>query len=102
LTPSYIVPVEGVPAALHRGENALPFVEFEPGVEMPVLQVDIPSGLWVVRILLQPGAPLATHRHGGEVFARTSTSRPDRSTRCGRCRRTAEPPTSGSRSAART
>lgn len=71
MTPSYIVPVEGVPAALHRGENALPFVEFEPGVEMQVLQVDIPSGLWVVRMLLQPGATLATHRHGGEVFAFT-------------------------------
>ena len=49
----------------------LPFVEFEPGVEMQVLQVDIPSGLWVIRMRLQPGATLPTHRHGGEVFAFT-------------------------------
>src|ERR1043165_983010 len=39
---------------------------------MQVLQVDIPTGLWVVRMRLQPGATLATHRHGGEVFAFTS------------------------------
>src|ERR1043165_6675426 len=38
---------------------------------MQVLQVDIPTGLWVVRMRLQPGATLATHRHGGEVFAFT-------------------------------
>ena len=71
--PSYIVPVEGVPAALHRGENALPFVEFEPGVEMQVLQVDIPTGLWVIRMRLQPGATLADAppwRRGVRVHAR--------------------------------
>ena len=71
MKPTYIVPLEGIPAALHRGEAELPFVEFEPGVEMQVLQVDIPTGLWVVRMRLQPGATLATHRHGGEVFAFT-------------------------------
>ena len=69
--PTFSVPVEGIPAALHRGERELPFVEFEPGVEMQVLQVDIPSGLWVIRMRLQPGATLPTHRHGGEVFAFT-------------------------------
>jgi quercetin dioxygenase-like cupin family protein len=71
MTPTYIVPVDGIPSALHRGESELPFVEFEPGVEMQVLQVDIPTGLWVVRMRLAPGATLATHRHGGEVFAFT-------------------------------
>jgi quercetin dioxygenase-like cupin family protein len=69
--PTFTVPVDGVPAALHRGEGELPFVEFEPGVQMQVLQVDIPSGLWVVRMRMQPGATLPTHRHGGEVFAFT-------------------------------
>ena len=69
--PTFCVPVDGVPAALHRGESELPFVEFEPGVEMQVLQVDIASGLWVVRMRMQPGATLPTHRHGGEVFAFT-------------------------------
>jgi hypothetical protein len=70
-TPTYIVPQDGIPAALHRGESELPFVEFEPGVEMQVLQVDIPSGLWVIRMRMQPGATLPTHRHGGEVYAFT-------------------------------
>jgi quercetin dioxygenase-like cupin family protein len=70
-TPTYIVPHDGIPAALHRGETELPFVEFEPGVEMQVLQVDIPSGLWVIRMRMQPGATLPTHRHGGEVYAFT-------------------------------
>jgi 2,4'-dihydroxyacetophenone dioxygenase len=71
MTPTYVVPQEGIPAALHRGETELPFVEFEPGVEMQVLQVDIPSGLWVIRMRMQPGATLPTHRHGGEVYAFT-------------------------------
>jgi len=70
-TPTYIVPQDGIPAALHRGESELPFVEFEPGIEMQVLQVDIPSGLWVIRMRMQPGATLPTHRHGGEVYAFT-------------------------------
>jgi 2,4'-dihydroxyacetophenone dioxygenase len=69
--PTFSVPVDGIPAALHRGERELPFVEFEPGVQMQVLQVDIASGLWVVRMRMQPGATLPTHRHGGEVFAFT-------------------------------
>src|SRR5450631_888486 len=70
-TATFSLPSEGIPAALHRGERELPFVEFEPGVEMQVLQVDIPTGLWVIRMRLQPGATLPTHRHGGEVFAFT-------------------------------
>jgi 2,4'-dihydroxyacetophenone dioxygenase len=69
--PTFRFPTEGVPEALHRGENELPFVEFDPGVEMQVLQVDIPTGLWVVRMRMQPGATLATHKHSGEVYAFT-------------------------------
>lgn len=69
--PTFAVPVEGIPQALHRGETELPFVEFEPGVEMQVLQVDIDTGLWVIRMRLAPGASLPTHKHAGEVFAFT-------------------------------
>jgi len=69
--PTFAVPVHGIAQALHRGENELPFVEFDPGVEMQVLQIDRASGLWVIRMRLQPGATLPTHRHGGEVFAFT-------------------------------
>jgi 2,4'-dihydroxyacetophenone dioxygenase len=69
--PTFRFPTEGVPEAQHRGESQLPFVEFDPGVEMQVLQVDIPTGLWVVRMRMQPGATLATHKHSGEVYAFT-------------------------------
>jgi 2,4'-dihydroxyacetophenone dioxygenase len=69
--PMFAVPFEGIPKALHRGESELPFVEFEPGVEMQVLQVDIEAGLWVIRMRLAPGATLPTHKHAGEVFAFT-------------------------------
>ncbi|MFL6660813.1 MAG: cupin domain-containing protein, partial [Rhizobacter sp.] len=65
--PTFRFPTDGVPEALHRGEEELPFVEFEPGVEMQVLQVDVPTGLWVVRMRMQPGATLHTHKHSGEV-----------------------------------
>ncbi|HSW07037.1 2,4'-dihydroxyacetophenone dioxygenase family protein, partial [Aquabacterium sp.] len=61
----------GIPEALHRAESELPFVEFEPGITMQVVQVDIPSGLWIVRMRMQPGATLATHKHTGEVYAFT-------------------------------
>ena len=69
--PSFAVPVDGIPAALHRAESELPFVEFEPGVDMQVLQIDVESGLWVVRMRMQPGVTLPTHKHTGEVFAVT-------------------------------
>jgi len=69
--PTFSVPSHGIAQALHRGQDELPFVEFDPGVEMQVLQIDRASGLWVVRMRMQPGATLATHRHGGEVFAFT-------------------------------
>jgi len=69
--PTFVVPVEGIPEALHRGESELPFVEFDPGIEMQVLQVDIGSGLWVIRMRMQPGATLPTHKHCGEVHAFT-------------------------------
>jgi 2,4'-dihydroxyacetophenone dioxygenase len=56
-----------VPSALHRGEEELPFVEFGPGQEIQVLQVDLDAGLWVV----QPGTQVQTHRHTGAVHAFT-------------------------------
>jgi len=47
--------ITDIPAALHRGEDELPFVTLEPGVELQVLQVDIPNGLWVIRNRFAPG-----------------------------------------------
>jgi 2,4'-dihydroxyacetophenone dioxygenase len=61
----------GIPTALHRSETELPFVELEPGVDVQLLQVDVESGLWVVRVRFQPGVRLQRHKHTGEVFAVT-------------------------------
>ena len=66
-----IAPVPGIPAALHRAEGDLPFVEYQEGVEFQLLQVDVEAGLWVVRVRFQPGVTLQRHKHTGEVFAVT-------------------------------
>ncbi|MBI4694413.1 MAG: 2,4'-dihydroxyacetophenone dioxygenase family protein [Gammaproteobacteria bacterium] len=60
-----------IPAALHRGDDELPFVESEPGVLVKLVQVDIPTGLWVVRTRFAPGLTLQRHLHTGEVYAFT-------------------------------
>src|SRR5687768_3905144 len=64
-------PVPGIPAALHRAEKDLPFVEYQEGVVFQLLQADVEAGLWVVRVRFQPGVTLQRHRHTGEVFAFT-------------------------------
>jgi 2,4'-dihydroxyacetophenone dioxygenase len=66
-----VAPIPGIPAALHRAENDLPFVEFQEGVDFQLLQVDVEAGLWVVRARFQPGVTIQRHRHTGEVFAFT-------------------------------
>jgi len=60
-----------IPAALHRGDDELPFVESEPGVLVKLVQVDIPTGLWVVRTRFAPGLTIQRHLHTGEVYAFT-------------------------------
>ncbi len=60
-----------IPAAIHRGEADLPFVDVGDGSAIQLLQVDIPHGLWVVRTRFQPGVTIARHKHTGEVFAFT-------------------------------
>jgi 2,4'-dihydroxyacetophenone dioxygenase len=64
-------PVPGIPAALHRAEKDLPFVEYQEGVVFQLLQVDVEAGLWVVRVRFQPGVTIQRHKHTGEVFAFT-------------------------------
>jgi 2,4'-dihydroxyacetophenone dioxygenase len=70
MSESVAVP-SGVPAALHRGESDLPFVTFEEGFELQLLQVDVEAGLWVIRTRFSPGITIQRHRHTGEVFAFT-------------------------------
>lgn len=60
-----------IPAALHRGEDELPFVTIDEGIELQLLQVDIPNGLWVIRNRFQPGSMVQKHKHTGQVFAFT-------------------------------
>lgn len=62
-----------IPAALHRGEEELPFVTIDEGVELQVLQIDIPNGLWVIRNRFQPGSRVQKHKHTGQVFAFTQS-----------------------------
>ena len=62
--------IPGIPAALHRGEEELPFVGGD-GLLTQLLQVDVEGGLWVVRTKLDPGTTLPRHKHTGEVFAVT-------------------------------
>lgn len=68
---TFAVPPVGIPEALHRGTSELPFIEYEPGVEMQVVHINVDAGLWVVRMRMQPGVTLTTHRHTGEVYAFT-------------------------------
>jgi quercetin dioxygenase-like cupin family protein len=56
---------------LHRSEADLPFVPYGSGVELQLLQVDIPVGLWVTRVRFRPGVTLERHRHTGDVLAFT-------------------------------
>lgn len=64
-------PIPGIPEALHRAEKDLPFVDFQEGVVFQLLQVDVESGLWVIRARFQPGVTIQRHKHTGEVFAFT-------------------------------
>jgi len=64
-------PLPGIPAALHRAENDLPFVDYQEGVVFQLLQADVEAGLWVVRVRCQPGVTIQRHKHTGEVFAFT-------------------------------
>jgi len=60
-----------LPLALHRGESDLPFISYQDGASIQLLQVDIATGLWVVRLRAEPGLTIQRHRHTGEVFAFT-------------------------------
>ena len=61
------------PTAVHRGEKDLPFVDLGDGSTLQLLQVDLASGVWVIRIQFVPGTTIATHKHTGHVYAFTQT-----------------------------
>lgn len=70
-TPS-VAAIPGIPAAMHRGEEELPFVYFTDGVEFQLMQVDINLGVWIVRTKFAPGTTVQRHRHTGTVYAYTT------------------------------
>ncbi len=67
--------IESVPTALHRGQDELPFVDIGDGSTLQLLQVDLASGVWVVRNHFAPGITIPTHKHTGPVYAFTQTGR---------------------------
>jgi len=66
-----ILAVPGVPAALHRGTDDLPWMPLNEGVSFQLLQVNVEAGLWVLRSRFAPGLTVQRHRHTGEVYAFT-------------------------------
>lgn len=61
------------PTAIHRGESSLPFVDIGEGATLQLLQVDLATGVWVIRNRFQPGYTVPTHKHTGHVYAFTQT-----------------------------
>lgn len=60
-----------LPAAIHRGEDEIPFVALGDGTHIQLLLVDIDDGLWVVRTRFEPGVTIPRHKHTGPVHAFT-------------------------------
>jgi quercetin dioxygenase-like cupin family protein len=63
--------ITGAPLSLHRGEDELPFVPYQEGVVFQLLQVNLETGLWVIRVRFDPGVTIQRHRHTGAVYAFT-------------------------------
>jgi quercetin dioxygenase-like cupin family protein len=62
---------ESAPQTIHRGETDLPFVDVGDGMKLQLLQVDLATGIWVVRNQFPPGSMVQTHKHTGHVYAFT-------------------------------
>jgi len=60
-----------VPSVAHLGDDELPWVTVDDGVELKVLQVDLARGLWIIRNRFRPGVQIPTHRHTGDVYGVT-------------------------------
>ena len=66
-----VMAIPGVPQALHRGYEELPWVSLVDGVSFQLLQVDVEHALWVLRTRFAPGVTVQRHKHTGEVYAFT-------------------------------
>ncbi len=65
--------IETEPPTIHRGEADLPFVDLGDGTLLQLLQVDLASGVWVIRNHFSPGTTIQRHKHTGHVYAFTQT-----------------------------
>jgi 2,4'-dihydroxyacetophenone dioxygenase len=64
---------ETAPQTILRNEGDLPFVDLGDGSQLQLLQVDLATGIWIVRTKFAPGATIQTHKHTGHVYAFTQT-----------------------------
>ncbi|MEY2468734.1 MAG: 2,4-dihydroxyacetophenone dioxygenase [Actinomycetota bacterium] len=64
---------ETAPQTILRTEADLPFVDLGDGSLLQLLQVDLATGIWIVRTRFVPGATIQTHKHTGHVYAFTQT-----------------------------
>ncbi len=70
-----------IPAAMLSQSADLPYVSLTSDLpfidkgnfKFQLLQVNIESGLWVIRALFAPGSTVQKHKHTGEIFAFTSS-----------------------------
>jgi 2,4'-dihydroxyacetophenone dioxygenase len=62
---------ETAPTAVHRGDDALPWVDDGRGTATKLLVAKEREGLWIVRTRFQPGVLVQTHKHTGAVYAYT-------------------------------
>lgn len=65
--------IETAPTAIHRAESDLPFVDIGDGATLQLLQVDLATGIWIIRNHFQPGYTVQTHKHTGHVYAFTQS-----------------------------
>ena len=63
--------MNAIPFALLREHKDLPFVTYQDGVDVQLVQADVAAGLFVLRLRAQPGITIQRHKHTGEVFAFT-------------------------------
>ena len=73
IVPSMAAVFETAPATILRREEDLPFVDLPDGTAIQLLQVDLATGIWVIRSHFPPGVSVQTHKHTGHVYAFTQS-----------------------------
>jgi 2,4'-dihydroxyacetophenone dioxygenase len=66
-----LIPAQSSLSTLHIGEDELPYVEAGDGSAVQLLHVDLPQGLWILKMRMPPAYKVLTHYHTGFVYAVT-------------------------------